>query len=39
MPFPSTFFVAEYVDILTKSPTASSFTKLMYLFVVPSDKV
>ena len=39
IPFPSTFLVAEYPDNFIWSPTASSFTNLTYLLVVPSTNV
>ena len=38
-PIPSTFFAAECVVILIKSPTDKDFTKLIYLLVVPFDSV
>ena len=39
IPLLAIFFVAEYPDNFIWSPTASSFTNLTYLFVVPSTKV
>ena len=39
IPFPSTFFVAEYPINLTWSPTLSSLLNLTYSFIVPSTSV